>query len=236
MRIILIIPAYNEEKNIVKTCESIHKYNKNLDYIVINDCSTDDTAKICDKNKIPHIDLINNLGIGGAVQTGYLYAHKNDYDIAIQFDGDGQHNILDIDNLINPIQNGEADFCIGSRFITTGKGFKSTISRRFGIKIISFLIKLFTGKKISDPTSGYRAANKDIIKQLAYDYPVDYPEPESLVILIKNGYKVKEVPTQMNEREFGKSSISSLKSIYYMIKVSIAIMIRSTINWNRGGN
>jgi len=233
MKVLVIIPAYNEEGNILNTCTSIEKVKSKLDftldYIVINDGSTDNTASICKENKLPMINLVHNLGIGGGVQTGYKYAFKNNYDIAIQFDGDGQHDAEYIKNLVEPIASGEADMTIGSRYISELSEFKSTAMRQIGIKVLSLILKVMSGKKIYDMTSGFRAVNKDIIKLFAMDYPNDYPEPETNVVVVKKGYKVKEIPVKMHEREHGKSSITPLKSIYYMIKVSYAMVVRSII-------
>lgn len=230
MKVLVIVPAYNEESNIVNTVNKIIKYSKKsnneIDYIVINDGSSDNTKEICRKNKYNTINLIQNLGIGGAVQTEYKYALNNNCDVAIQFDGDGQHDENYIDDLVDEIKEGY-DFVIGSRFISDLSKFKSSSTRRVGIKIISFLIKLCTGKKIYDPTSGFRAANKDVIKIFANHYPVEYPEPESTTELIKRGYKVTEIPVEMHERKFGTSSIKPLKSIYYMFSVSLSIIISS---------
>lgn len=226
-KILMIIPAYNEEKSIVKTVESINKLESNnykIDYVVINDGSTDNTKNVCIENKINFIDLPCNLGIGGAVQTGYKYAHYNNYDIAIQFDGDGQHDANYIEKLAANIDEGNS-LVIGSRFVAEESEFKSTFIRRVGINFLSGLIKLCTGKKVYDVTSGFRAADKDLIKYFAFNYPIDYPEPDSLVQVIKKGYKVAEVSVKMNERQGGTSSISGLKSAYYMIKVSFAILI-----------
>lgn len=229
-KILIIIPAYNEQDNILNTYKSIDCYNKknksNYDVIVINDGSIDNTRLILEKNNIPHINLIHNLGIGGAVQTGYKYAYENNYDIAIQFDGDGQHDVKYIKNLIEKINHGY-DMVIGSRFIESKDGFKSTKLRRIGINVISFFIRLFTGRKIYDTTSGFRACNKEIIKNFAFAYPTEYPEPVSTVETIKLGYNVGEVSVQMNEREGGKSSIHSWKNAYYMINVILSILIIS---------
>lgn len=226
-KILLIIPAYNEEDNILKTCNKIKKENKELDFIVINDGSKDNTLKILKENNIPHIDLIHNLGIGGAVQTGYKYALEHNYDIAVQFDGDGQHDVRYVEKLIKPIIDDEADFTIGSRFIEELSTFKSSKARRIGINIISFFIKLFTGKKIYDTTSGFRAVNKDIIKFFAIYYPIEYPEPVSTTELLKQGKRVKEVSVEMNEREGGVSSIRAWKNAYYMFNVILSIIIVS---------
>ena len=228
-KVLLIIPAYNEEENILNTYNSIKDYNKknktNYEVIVINDGSKDRTSEICHKNNIPVIDLIHNLGIGGAVQTGYKYAYENDYDIAVQFDGDGQHYVSYVKNIIKPIVDNSADMVIGSRFIDDIDTFKSSFARRIGINIISFFIKLTTGKKIYDTTSGFRACNKEIIKDFSLSYPVEYPEPITSAELIKKKYRIIEKPVNMNEREGGVSSIRTWKSIYYMINVILSLLM-----------
>ena len=231
-KILIIIPAYNEEECILEVYNNILKYNKknktNYDAIVINDGSKDNTEQILCDNKIPHIKLIQNLGIGGAVQTGYKYAYEHDYDIAIQFDGDGQHDIGSVKDLVEPIIEGKCDMVIGSRFIDKSKeNFKSTFARRIGIKIISLLIRIFTRCKIYDPTSGFRASNKKLIELFSNMYPVEYPEPVSEVSVLEKGYKIAEVPVVMHERQGGKSSIHAWKNAYYMINVTIAMFIES---------
>lgn len=229
-RVLFVIPAYNEEKSIINTCKTIDDYNKkykkSIEYIVINDGSKDNTKEVLENNKINHINLISNLGIGGAVQTGYKYALYNDYDIAVQYDGDGQHDINYIDELLKPIVDGNANMTIGSRFITkTKEGFKSSRARRIGINIISFFIKIKTRKKIYDVTSGFRAIDRNLIQQFSDYYPSEYPEPISSVNALKNNYEIVEVPVVMKERKEGKSSISSWKNIYYMINVILSIML-----------
>lgn len=230
-KILLIIPAYNEEANVLRVYNNIVSYNKHaknkLDVIFINDGSIDNTENILLENKINHVKLIQNLGIGGAVQTGYKYALYNDYDIAIQFDGDGQHDVNYVEALIKPILDGDADMTIGSRFIdSTSSEFKSSGMRRAGIKIISWCIKFKTRKKIYDTTSGFRAVNKRIIESFAVHYPLEYPEPISSVDVLLDGMNLKEVPVSMNERVAGKSSIGSWKNIYYMINVTLSILLR----------
>lgn len=225
-KVLLIIPAYNEQESILNTINDVKKIS-NVDYVIINDGSKDNTINICRENNLNHVNLIENLGIGCAVQTGYKYALINGYDIAIQFDGDGQHDARYITKLIEPILSKNADFVIGSRFINNTSNFRSTKTRRVGIKIVSFLIKLFTRKNITDPTSGFRAANKEVIKLFADKYPSEYPEPESIVTLIKKKYKLFEIPVEMKERTGGVSSIRAWKTIYYMINVSLSIFINS---------
>lgn len=230
-KVLLIIPAYNEEKNILTVYKNISDYNKKaktkLDVVFINDGSVDATEKILCENKINHIKLIQNLGIGGAVQTGYKYALYNDYDIAIQFDGDGQHNVNYVEALIKPILEENVDMTIGSRFIDSSSSeFKSSFLRRVGIKLISSCIHFKTRVRIYDTTSGFRASNKNAIAMFAIHYPLEYPEPISSVDVILSGMKVKEVPVSMNERLAGKSSINSWKNVYYMVNVVLSILLR----------
>ncbi len=229
-RILLIIPAYNEEKAILNTVNKIKKYNEvnntHYDILVINDGSLDNTGYICRQNNIKVIDLIHNLGIGGAVQTGYKYAYDNNFDIAIQYDGDGQHDVNYVKDIINPIIKGEANFVIGSRFIKKDNdNFQSSFPRRVGIRLISFFMKLVSNKKIYDTTSGFRAADRSVIGDFADSYPLEYPEPITTVELIKKGYKISEVPVKMNERDGGVSSIHSWKNVYYMVNVILSILI-----------
>ena len=232
MKTLIIIPAYNEELNIEKTIKDITD-NTDYDYVVINDGSKDNTLKILKENNYNHINLIHNLGIGGAVQTGYKYAYENGYDIAVQFDGDGQHDAKYISNICAPIIDGQADMVIGTRYLDkSASEFKSTFMRRLGSNIISFCIKLCTKNKITDPTSGFRAINKEIIEEFAKDYPTEYPEPESTTCMLKKGYKVIEIPVNMKERIGGKSSIRLFKTVDYMFKVCITIIIAS-INLKR---
>lgn len=230
MKILIVIPAYNEEENILNTYNSIIEYNKkyktNYDAIVINDGSKDNTEKILVENNINHIKLVQNLGIGGAVQTGYKYALKHDYDVAIQFDGDGQHDVNYVKDIIKPIEEGKANMVIGSRFVKKDvSDFKSTKLRRVGINIISFVIKLKTKKKVYDTTSGFRAADKKVIKKFVDNYPREYPEPISTVKILLDKLKVEEVPVEMKPRVAGVSSISKFKSVYYMINVILSILI-----------
>lgn len=221
---IVIIPAYNEEKSIVKTVQDICEHAPEFDYVIINDCSTDQTLSVCRKHHLHVLNLPVNLGIGGAVQTGFLYAYKNGYDYAVQFDGDGQHDAQYLQKMRDYMIEQNADMLIGSRFLEK-EGFQSTGMRRFGIRYFSALIKFLTGQKITDPTSGMRMINRDILAMYSESYPKDYPEPESVVAIINSGKKVMEYPVVMRKRMEGTSSISPLKSVYYMIKVSLAIFL-----------
>ncbi len=223
MKTLVIIPAFNEQDNIDKLLDELTQDYPQYDYVVINDCSTDQTVNILQNRKANYINLPINLGIGGGVQTGYLYAYQNDYDIAVQMDGDGQHLPKYLVNIIEPIEKGQADAVVGSRFINN-EGFQSSPMRRLGIVILSAIIKMLTGMKITDVTSGFRAVNRKGIALFAGNYAQDYPEPEALVVSAMHGIKTIEVPVVMQERLGGKSSINGFKGAYYMIKVSLAIL------------
>ncbi len=224
MKNIIIIPAYNESGNIENTVKDILENARGFDYLIVNDCSQDNTLDICRKNGFNYINLPINLGIGGAVQAGYRYAYFHGYDTAVQFDGDGQHDAAYLSKLLEVIEKDEADMAIGSRFIEN-EGFQSSGLRRVGIRYFTRLIRLLTRETITDPTSGMRMVNRKLLKEFANSYPKDYPEPESAVTALKRGYRIKEIPVQMRSRAEGESSISMGKSVYYMIKVSLAIFI-----------
>ena len=228
-KILLIIPAYNESEGITQVVQKVEQYRIKskymIDYIVINDGSTDNEEEIHRKNKINHVELIQNLGIGGAVQTGYKYALEKGYDIAIQYDGDGQHDIESLPCLIEPLLSGVADFTVGSRFLEDSNSeFQSSTTRQIGIRILSALIFMTSKIRIKDVTSGYRAANKKVISQFVGRYPSQYPEPESYMHLFAKNIRVKEVGVRMFERETGTSSINLFKGMSYMISVSLAIL------------
>ena len=225
MKALVIIPAYNEEKSLARLLDRLREDCPEYDVVVVNDCSSDNTIAVCKEWGVHVIDLPVNLGIGGAVQSGYRYARYKDYDVAVQVDGDGQHDPKYISSLFSELEKG-ANLSIGSRFIS-GEGFQSSKARRLGIRYFSCLIYLFTGKRIKDPTSGFRASDRKAISLFAVDYPRDYPEPESIVNAARHKLKVSEVPVIMSRRAEGKSSITSTKSIYYMVKVSLAIVIAS---------
>ncbi len=224
MKCLIIIPAYNEQGSIADTIKDIRENAPDFDYLVINDCSTDDTVKVCEENGVRYLNLAINLGIGGAVQTGYQYALANGYDYAVQFDGDGQHKAEYLKEMMEEIEKQDADMIIGSRFIDK-EGFQSSVMRRVGISFFSGLIRVLTGKRVTDPTSGMRMTGRAVMEIYAESYPKDYPEPESVVAILNKGKKVVEYPVIMRERKEGVSSISPLKSVYYMVKVTLAILI-----------
>lgn len=223
-KILVLIPCYNEEANIVKTVERLRELCPGVDYLVINDCSTDRSAALLKENGYEYLDLPVNLGIGGGIQCGYVYAASNGYDVTVQMDGDGQHDPAYLMNIVEPVLNGELDMCIGSRFIRH-EGFQTSFMRRVGIRFLSAMIFVLCGQRLLDVTSGFRATGPAMTEYFAQNYAADYPEPESNLAACLAGFRVGEVPVIMRERQGGVSSISSFKSAYYMIKVSLSLII-----------
>jgi glycosyltransferase involved in cell wall biosynthesis len=232
-KILIIVPAYNEADNIRGVIQKLLTENEDWDVLVINDASSDNTSTIA--RETGHAVVINlpfNLGIGGCVQTGFRYARYKNYDFALQFDGDGQHSAQEINKLLEVVMKKEADVAIGSRFSRKHDGFKSSSYRRIGIRLFEWFSFLLIQQRITDHTSGFRAYNRKAVHFLADHYPSDYPEPEVVILLGKNGFIIKETFTQMHERKGGVSSIPISKGPYYMIKVMLAMFmsaIRSKI-------
>ena len=237
----MIIPCYNEAENIARVVKNLQASVAGQalpgqgDYLVVNDCSTDGSAAICAREGFSYISLPVNLGIGGGVQSGYLYAAQNGYDIAVQMDGDGQHDPAYLASVVGPVARGEVDMCVGSRFITK-EGFQTSAMRRAGIRLLSGLIRLLCGVRVLDVTSGFRATGRRLTEFFAHHYAQDYPEPEAIISAVLNGFRVGEAPVVMAERMGGTSSISPLRSVYYMVKVSIALVVyRLTRPRRKGG-
>lgn len=224
MKIIIIVPAYNEEESLPGVVRDLREHIPSADILVVNDGSHDGTARIARGMNVAVLDLPFNLGIGGAVQAGYRYAERNAYDAAVQFDGDGQHVAGEIKKLLEPIATGKADLVIGSRFLHPG-GYRAPVFRKLGIGIFSVVLSRILGMAMTDCTSGFRAANRRAIEFFGRMYPDDYPEVESLVLMHKIGLRMTEVPVAMRERTSGRSSITPIRSIYYMTKVLMAIFI-----------
>lgn len=231
MKVLIIIPAYNEALNIEKTVKDVTE-NTNYDYVVINDCSKDNTEEVCRKNKFNMLSLPINMGLTSGVQLGMKYAYKNGYDIVIQFDGDGQHEAKYLKRLVDKIENEKYDVVIGSRFVDKKKPFSM---RMLGSRLLSCSIKLTTLKKIKDPTSGMRAYGPRAIKEFIINKSLT-PEPDTIVYMIKKGLKVTEVQVEMKEREFGESYLNPIKSIKYMTNMILSIIfIRAvTRKYKRG--
>lgn len=222
--VLIIMPAYNEAEGIRRVIAWIREQIPYADILVVNDGSADDTGRLAALEGAIVLNLSVNLGIGGAVQTGYRYAALNGYKYAAQMDGDGQHNPLDFARLLEAIKATNADMVVGSRFVEK-QGFQSTLARRMGIVILAKLLTGLLRRPVTDPTSGYRLCGARAIALFAKDYPTDYPEVEALVLLDNHRLQFREVPVVMNERLAGTSSISSFKSIYYMVKVILAVLI-----------
>ena len=225
LQILAIIPAYNEEGNIVKTIDEVLASKIPMQILVVNDGSKDGTEQKACLAGVRVVSLPFNLGIGGAIQTGFQFALENNFDVALQIDGDGQHDVKYVETLLNPIMKNQADMVIGSRFLPPYLGYQSSFMRRIGIHFFSYLISTLTGCRTSDPTSGFRAYNRKMIKAFARGYPQDFPEPEAIVVAQRLKARVVEVPVEMRERLQGHSSIRYLKTLYYMIKVSCAILL-----------
>jgi glycosyltransferase involved in cell wall biosynthesis len=223
MSTLLIVPCYNEQENILNLYNEIRD-KTDYDCVFVNDASTDESLCIMREHGIPHINLALNLGIGGAMQAGYRYALREGYDVAVQVDGDGQHDPTYIEMIVGPVADGSADMVIGSRYIEK-QGFQSSMARRAGIRLFRALIKLLSGRTITDATSGFRAMNRNALKLFDKFYAKDYPEPDSTMFAIRNGLKVTESPVVMRERQGGQSSIRPLSALYYMIKVPIGIVL-----------
>jgi glycosyltransferase involved in cell wall biosynthesis len=220
---LIIIPAYNEEGSIARVIANIRRDVPNADILVVNDGSRDRTAREARQNGAMVMNLPYNMGIGSAVQSGFLFAKKKGYHFAVQVDGDGQHPASAIPRLLAALDNG-VDMAIGSRFVQPTK-YRPTFSRSLGIKIFSLLVSLIVGKKVHDTTSGFRAASREAILLLTETYPHDYPEVEALITLHRNGMRFVEIPVEMNSRQEGKSSIAAKNAVYYMLKVTLAVFV-----------
>jgi glycosyltransferase involved in cell wall biosynthesis len=223
-RRLAIVPAYNEEKNIARVIAELREFDATLDVVVVSDGSVDRTADAAAAAGARVLRLPFNLGIGGAVQTGFQYAWENGYDLVVRCDGDGQHIPAELPKVIAPVEAGEADIAVGSRF-TAGDGYRSSASRRVGIRLLALVVSAIARQRVTDTTSGFQALNRRALELFAADYPHDYPEVEGMVMTIKHRLRLTEVPVRMREREHGRSSITALRSVYYMAKVLTALFV-----------
>jgi len=224
MKILVIVPAYSEECCIQGVIEDLRENFPQGDILVVNDGSTDMTSEIAKALGVKVIDLPYNVGIGGAMQTGFLYALREGYDAALQFDGDGQHHADQIEKILKPFLSNSADLVVGSRFLSDA-GFTSSVQRRIGSKILSFVVSLIAGQRITDTTSGFRVYGRNTLEFFSENYPEDYPEVEAFVLAHKKGLRIVEVPSEIGPRTGGKSSITFTQAIYYMVKVMLAIFV-----------
>ena len=223
--LLVIVPAFNEADSIEGVIRDLQGIDLQVDILVINDGSADATSKKAKAAGGLVVDLPKNLGIGGAVQTGFKFANRNDYQYAVQFDGDGQHIAAEIPKLLDHLNSKNANMVIGSRFIEKHGGYRSTFARRLGIKVFEGLNSLLIGQRVTDNTSGFRAYDQSAIQFLAQHYPVDYPEPETVILLGRNNFRIFEIAAEMRERQAGGSSIAGIRGGYYMVKVILAILM-----------
>jgi glycosyltransferase involved in cell wall biosynthesis len=226
VRRVAIVPALNEEHTIARVIGELRAFDPGLDIVVVDDGSVDRTTEVAEANGAHVLRLPFNLGIGGAVQTGFRYAYENDYDLAVRVDGDGQHDPAQLGRVVEPVLRGEADIAVGSRFAAEAStGYRSSRSRRLGIRLLAWVVSRIVGQRVTDTTSGFQALNRDGIALFARDYPHDYPEVEATVMVFRHRLRLREVPVEMRERSGGRSSITALRSIYYMVKVLLAIFV-----------
>jgi glycosyltransferase involved in cell wall biosynthesis len=221
---VAIVPALNEEGAVGRVVDELRAFDPTFDVLVVDDASHDRTGEIAAAHGARVIRLPFNLGIGGSVQTGFRYAAAHGYDLAARVDGDGQHDPAELAALLPPVLAGEADICVGSRF-ASADGYRSSRSRRVGIRILARTVSLLTGQRLTDATSGFQVLNRKAIELFAEDYPHDYPEVEAAVMLHKHRLRLVEAPVRMREREHGRSSITTLRSVYYMAKVLLAVLV-----------
>lgn len=224
MRGIAIVPAYNEALNIGRVVDELRVFDPEFAVVVISDGSSDRTAEVAAEHGAHVIRLPFNLGIGGAVQTGFRYAWEHGYELAVRCDGDGQHDPAELPKVLAPVLAGEADICVGSRF-TGAEGYRSSVTRRIGIRLLALVVSAIARQRVTDTTSGFQALNRRALGLFAGDYPHDYPEVEGMVMTIRHRLRLREVPVTMREREHGSSSITALRSIYYMAKVFTALFV-----------
>jgi glycosyltransferase involved in cell wall biosynthesis len=230
VRVLAIVPAFNEERSLPAVVAGLRRSAPSVDVCVVDDGSTDGTAQVARSLGTTLLSLPVNLGIGGAVQAGYRWARDHGYDVAVQVDGDGQHDASFLPALVEAVTSGRAGLAIGSRFVgpAVAGAFRSTRTRRAGILYLSWMLRLRCGARVTDPTSGFRAAGREAIELFARSYPPDYPEPESIAVAARAGLAVREIAVRMSERLHGESSISPWRSFYYLVKVSLALALLPT--------
>jgi glycosyltransferase involved in cell wall biosynthesis len=219
-----IVPAFNEAGNIARVVQELHEFDPGLDVVVVSDGSVDGTADVAAAAGAIVLRLPFNLGIGGAVQTGFRYVWENGYALAVRCDGDGQHIPAELPKVIAPVLAGDADIAVGSRFVGSD-GYRSSATRRIGIRVLALVVSAIARQRVTDTTSGFQALNRRALGLFAADYPHDYPEVEGMVMTIKHRLRLVEVPVRMREREHGRSSITALRSVYYMARVLTALFV-----------
>ncbi|HZB22438.1 MAG TPA: glycosyltransferase family 2 protein [Gaiellaceae bacterium] len=225
LRRVAIVPALNEEGSVGRVLDELRAFDPGLEIVVVDDGSRDRTREIAAERGAHVLALPFNLGIGGAVQAGFRFAWENGFDLAVRVDGDGQHDARELTRVVEPVLAGDADICVGSRFAAKGDGYRSSRSRRVGIRMLAWIVSALVRQRVTDPTSGFQAVNRHGIRLFAADYPHDYPEVEATVMLFKHRLRLREVPVAMRARAAGQSSIGALSAVYYMVKVTLAIVV-----------
>ncbi|MDQ3378815.1 MAG: glycosyltransferase family 2 protein [Actinomycetota bacterium] len=232
-RIVAVVPAYDEAEVVGKVVGEIRAFDPAIDIVVVDDASTDETASVAQSHGAIVLRLPHNVGIGGAVQTGFKFALAEGYDTAVRLDGDGQHDAAELGRLLAPLERGEADLVIGSRFVDPGGSYRPPLARRIGIRVFARLVSLLGGQRVTDTTSGFLALDRVGIELFAAEYPHDYPEVEATLVALKSGLALSQVQVEMRERETGSSSITFVRSLYYIVKVMLALFVASLRRYPR---
>jgi glycosyltransferase involved in cell wall biosynthesis len=232
-RLVAVVPAWNESGAIGKVVGEIRAVHESVDVVVVDDASTDDTADVAEAHGAVVLRLPFNVGIGGAVQTGFRFALDEGYRFAVRLDGDGQHDASEIPKILAPVEAGQADLVIGSRFVDGSGSYRPPLTRRLGIRVFARLVSLLGGQRVTDTTSGFVALNRRGIELFAAEYPHDYPEVEATLVALKSGLKLAQVQVEMRERTTGSSSITFVRSLYYIVKVMLALLVASLRRYPR---
>jgi len=232
-RLVAIVPAWNESGAIGGVVDEIRAFDARIDVVVVDDASSDDTASVARAHGATVLALPFNIGIGGAVQTGFRYARDEGYEVAVRLDGDGQHDASELGKLLGPIRAGDADFVVGSRFVDPGGTYRPPFARRVGIGVFARLVSLLGGQHVTDTTSGFAALNRAGIELFAVEYPHDYPEVEGTLVALRSGLRLMQVQVDMRERQAGTSSITFVRSLYYIVKVMLALLVASLRRYPR---
>ena len=232
-RIVAVVPAYNESGAIGGIVDEIREFDPALDVVVVDDASTDETAAIAAAHGATVLRLPFNVGIGGAVQTGFRYALEHEYETAVRLDGDGQHDPRELPKLFAPLERGDANLVIGSRFVDPSGSYRPPFARRVGIRVFARLVSLLGGQRVTDTTSGFMALDRVGIALFAEEFPHDYPEVEATLVALRSGLRLAQVQVEMRERETGSSSITFVRSVYYLVKVTLALLVASLRRYPR---
>ena len=231
--LVAVVPAWNEEGAIGQVVDEIKRFDPTAEVVVVDDASSDETARVAEEHGATVLRLLFNVGIGGAVQTGFRYARDEGYRVAVRLDGDGQHDASELGKLLAPIHAGDADLVIGSRFVDPGGTYRPPFARRMGIRVFARLVSLLGGQKVTDTTSGFVALDRTGIELFAVEYPHDYPEVEATLVALRSGLRLAQVQVEMRERQTGSSSITFVRSLYYIVKVTLALSIASLRRYPR---